>query len=88
MGEVLLLQEHRGAGDLLRTSPDLPSDSGADSRAGGSIQEQESRCTPLLNCPVSKIMLPWSQLMFRFNGLSLVGKLRANLRDVPFCILL
>lgn len=45
VGEVLLLQEHRSARDLLRTSSYLPSDSGAGGRAGGGLQEQESRCT-------------------------------------------
>lgn len=46
VGEVFLLQEHRGAGDLLRTSPHLPSHGGAGSRAGGGLQEQESKHTP------------------------------------------
>ena len=57
VGEVLLLQEHRGAGDLLRTSPHLPSDGGAGGRAGGGLQEQESRCTPLLYSLVSSKLL-------------------------------
>lgn len=48
VGEVLLLQEHRGARDLLRTSPHFPPDSGAGSRPGGGLQEQESTCTFLL----------------------------------------
>ncbi len=48
VGEVLLLQEHRCARDLLRTSPHLPSDGGAGSRPGGGLQEQESGCTHLL----------------------------------------
>lgn len=55
MGEVLLLREHRSARDLLRTSPHLPYDGGAGSRAGGGLQEQESRwCTPLLYSPATK----------------------------------
>lgn len=41
MGAVLLLQEYRGARDLLWTSPHLPHDGGAGSRAGGGLQEQE-----------------------------------------------
>lgn len=41
MGEILLLQEHRGAGDLLGSSPHLPSDRGAGGGAGGGLQEQE-----------------------------------------------
>lgn len=48
VGEVLLLQEHRGARSLLRTPPHLPSDSGAGGGAGGGLQEQEGRCTPPL----------------------------------------
>lgn len=47
VGEVFLLQEHRGAGDLLRTSTHLPSHGGAGGRAGGGLQEQESKHTPL-----------------------------------------
>lgn len=47
VGEALLLQEHRGARDLLRTSPHLPPDGGAGSRPGGGIQEQEGGCTVL-----------------------------------------
>lgn len=46
VGEVFLLREHGGAGDLLRTSPHLPSHGGAGGGAGGGLQEQESKPTP------------------------------------------
>lgn len=39
VGEVLLLQEHRGAGDLLGTSSHLSSDGRGSSRSGGGFQE-------------------------------------------------
>lgn len=43
MGEVLLLQEHRGAGGVHRASSHLSSDGGAGGRTAGGLQEQESR---------------------------------------------
>lgn len=48
VGEILLLQEYRGARNLLWTSPHLPPDGGAGSRAGGGLQEQEGMRMVLL----------------------------------------
>ena len=76
MGEVLLLQEHRGAGDLLRTSPHLPSDGGAGGRAGGGLQEQEGRCTPLLYSLVSSKPLTAE---FSLMGKKVVMTLKDNI---------
>lgn len=41
MGEILLLQKHRGARDLLGSSPHLSSDRRADRRLSGGLQEQK-----------------------------------------------
>lgn len=68
VGEVFLLQEHRGAGDLLRTSPHLPSHSGAGDRAGGGLQEQKSKHTPLRDACSTEKSKYNLQKIFQTNG--------------------
>lgn len=86
VGEALLLQEYRGARDLLGPSSHLPPDGGAGSRAGGGLQEQESMCTLLLISLVPKCLLFTLTLIFRTIAHQSVSELSRNESNLHFLV--